>query len=85
MTHAALGLFVGLAVFFPLFALGAMGAGDVKLMAAVGAWIGAKPILYVALYGSVAGGVLALVVAVRSALSQAGALQHQDARDVLVG
>jgi len=65
LSHAILGLFVGLLVFFPLFALGAMGAGDVKLMACVGAWIGATPILYVALYGSVAGGVLALVVALR--------------------
>jgi prepilin peptidase CpaA len=65
MTHAGLGLMVGLAVFFPLFALGAMGAGDVKLMAAIGAWIGWKSIVMVALYGSVAGGVLALVVALR--------------------
>jgi prepilin peptidase CpaA len=60
-----LGLFAGLAVFFPLFALRAMGAGDVKLMAAVGAWIGAVSILNVALYGSVAGGVLAVIVAIR--------------------
>ena len=65
LSHAALGLLVGLLVFFPLFALGAMGAGDVKLMAAVGAWIGAGPIVYVALYGSVAGGVFAVIVALR--------------------
>ena len=64
-THAGLGLIVGLAVFFPLFALGAMGAGDVKLMAAIGAWIGWQSIVLVALYGSVAGGVLALVFALR--------------------
>lgn len=64
-SHAVLGLSFGLLVFFPLFALGAMGAGDVKLMAAVGAWIGATSILYVALYGAVAGGVLALIVALR--------------------
>jgi prepilin peptidase CpaA len=64
-SHSVLGLLVGLLVFFPLFALGAMGAGDVKLMAAVGAWIGATAILNVALYGSVAGGVLALIVALR--------------------
>jgi prepilin peptidase CpaA len=63
--HALLGLIVGVAVFFPLFALGAMGGGDVKLMAAVGAWVGWKLILFVALYGSLAGGVLALVVALR--------------------
>jgi prepilin peptidase CpaA len=65
VTHAALGLAVGLAVFFPLFALGAMGAGDVKLMAAIGAWIGWKSIVFVALYGSLAGGILALVFALR--------------------
>jgi len=63
--HAVLGLFAGLAVFFPLFALGAMGAGDVKLMAAIGAWIGWKSIIYVALYGSLAGGALAVIVALR--------------------
>ena len=65
MSHAVVGLLVGLLVFFPLFALGAMGAGDVKLMAVVGAWIGAKAIIYVALYGSIAGGVLAVIVALR--------------------
>lgn len=59
------GLIAGLAIFFPLFALGAMGAGDVKLMAALGAWMGWQPIIFVALYGAVAGGVLALVVAAR--------------------
>jgi prepilin peptidase CpaA len=65
LNHAGLGLMVGLAVFFPLFALGAMGAGDVKLMAAIGAWIGWLPIVWVALYGSLAGGVLALAIAFR--------------------
>jgi prepilin peptidase CpaA len=72
LSHAGLGLLVGLLVFFPMFALGAMGAGDVKLMAAVGAWIGATSIIYVALYGSIAGGLLAVIVALRrSYLKQA--------------
>ena len=31
---------VGLACLMPLYAIGGMGAGDVKLMAGVGAWIG---------------------------------------------
>lgn len=65
LSHTALGLLVGLLIFFPLFALGAMGAGDVKLMAAVGAWIGATSIINVALYGAIAGGILAVIVALR--------------------
>jgi len=59
-----LGCLVGLALFFPLFALGGMGAGDVKLLAAIGAWLGPLGAAYTALWGSLAGGVLALVVGV---------------------
>jgi prepilin peptidase CpaA len=57
------GWLVGAAFFLPFFALGGMGAGDVKLMAALGAWLGPSEIVWVALYSSVAGGVMALVVA----------------------
>ncbi len=42
-----------------------MGAGDVKLMAALGAWLGFPRGLYALLVALVAGGVLAVVVAVR--------------------
>ena len=63
LAAAGLGLLVGLLVFFPFFALGAMGAGDVKLMAALGAWLGWHAAINVALFGAVAGGVLAVVVA----------------------
>jgi prepilin peptidase CpaA len=63
IAAAALGLIVGLLVFFPFFALGALGAGDVKLMAALGAWVGAAAVVNVALFGAVAGGVLAILVA----------------------
>ena len=61
--HAALGLLAGGAIFFPFFALGGMGAGDVKLMAALGAWLGWQPVLFTAMYGAAAGGVLAIIVA----------------------
>ncbi len=59
---SAIGLLTGLVVFFPFFALRAMGAGDVKLMAALGAWLGWQPTIHVALYGAIAGGVMAILV-----------------------
>jgi prepilin peptidase CpaA len=54
---------VGLAFFLPFFALGGLGAGDVKLLAAVGACLGPLAAVWVALYTSIAGGVMALAVA----------------------
>lgn len=61
---AALGALVGLAVMLPLYALGMMGAGDVKLFAAAGAWLGPAGVFAAAVYTALAGGVLA-VAAVR--------------------
>jgi prepilin peptidase CpaA len=55
------GLATGLAVLMPLYLLRACGAGDVKLMAVVGAFVGAKLVLAAALYTVLAGGVLALL------------------------
>ena len=57
------GWVVGLVLFAPLYALQGMGAGDVKLLAAIGAWLGPVGALWTALYGAMAGGVLALAVA----------------------
>jgi len=57
------GMAAGLAVFFPFFALGGLGGGDVKLMAALGAWVGWPAVLSLALYTALAGGVVAIGVA----------------------
>jgi prepilin peptidase CpaA len=65
LARAAGGWLVGFALFFPFFALGGLGAGDVKLVAALGAWIGPVLTLWAALYASIAGGVIALIVALR--------------------
>ena len=46
---AAGGWLTGLLIFLPFFALGGMGGGDVKLLAALGAWFGAYDTLYLAL------------------------------------
>lgn len=58
----ASGIAVGLAVFLAFFILGGMGAGDVKLMGAVGGLLGPKGALLAALYTALAGGVYALIL-----------------------
>jgi prepilin peptidase CpaA len=63
---ATLGWLAGAAAFMPFFLLGGMGGGDVKLLAALGAWMGPAGAFIVALYASLAGGVLAVVVAFSS-------------------
>jgi prepilin peptidase CpaA len=57
------GWVVGLALFLPLFLLRGMGGGDVKLLAALGAWVGPGQAVWLALWSAVAGGVLAVIVA----------------------
>lgn len=72
LVHAGGGWLVGVAVFFLPFALGGMGGGDIKLLAALGAWLGPSLALWLALYTGVVGGVLALAVALaRGYLGQA--------------
>ena len=60
---SASGWLAGLAIFFVPFALRGLGGGDVKLLAALGAWVGPADVIWVALYTGVAGGVLALATA----------------------
>jgi prepilin peptidase CpaA len=59
-----LGWSVGLVIFLPVFVLGGLGAGDVKLMACLGAWLGPIGVLWTALYAAIAGGILALLVSI---------------------
>jgi prepilin peptidase CpaA len=63
---SAAGWAVGIAIFFVPFALGGLGAGDVKLMGAIGAWLGPMNAIWVGLYAGAAGGVLAIFVALTS-------------------
>ena len=48
-------------IFFLFFVVGGMGGGDVKLMAAIGAWVGVKQVTPILLAAALAGGVLAIV------------------------
>lgn len=58
-----LGCLFGLLLMMPGYALGATGAGDVKLMAGVGAIVGPGLVLSAFCLSTIAGGVLALIVA----------------------
>ena len=57
------GLGVGLAIMLPSHIIGATGAGDVKLFAALGTLLGPWGIVTAFVYTAIAGGVLALAVA----------------------
>lgn len=57
---------LGLVIFLPFLLLRGLGAGDVKLMACLGAWLGPGLVVYAALYAAVAGGVMAIAVALAS-------------------
>ncbi|WP_043458511.1 A24 family peptidase [Azohydromonas australica] len=72
---ALLGGLTGLALFLPLYVLRLMGAGDVKLLAMAGMWLGAQGVAHAALWSLAAGGVLALTVTLagpRGTLRQVG-------------
>ncbi len=61
VKYALLGGLVGFLLFVPMYALKLLGAGDVKLLAMVGLWLGPMDTLQTALYTLIAGGILALV------------------------
>jgi len=60
-----IGMTVGLMCLLPLYSVGGMGAGDVKLMAGIGAWLGGWVTFYAFLLSAVVGGLMAVVMAVR--------------------
>lgn len=79
VAAALVGMILGLLLMLPGYALGATGAGDVKLMAAVGAIVGPPLVLSAFVCTSLVGGVLAIVVALRrrrfaATLAQTGRL-----------
>jgi prepilin peptidase CpaA len=65
LANAGLGFAAGFAILLPMYLMRALGAGDVKLMAMVGAFLGPIGALSAALLTLLAGGVLALVFALQ--------------------
>jgi prepilin peptidase CpaA len=62
LAWSLLGTAVGLALLLPAYSIGGMGAGDVKLLAGVGAWIYATDTLGAFAISAVVGGVLAVAM-----------------------
>ena len=62
---ALLGAALGMLLLLPFYRLGAVGAGDVKLLAALGALVGPHALVSVALYAAVVGGAISCVVLAR--------------------
>lgn len=65
LGQSVAGWAVGILLFLPMFLMRGMGAGDVKLLGAVGAWLGAMGAVWTGLFSVFAGGLLAIAVGVR--------------------
>ena len=59
LGYSLLGTFVGMMLLLVLRNVGGMGAGDVKLLAGVGAWLGTIVTLWAFAYTAIVGGVMA--------------------------
>jgi prepilin peptidase CpaA len=68
---ALTGLGIGLAFLLPLYMLRTLGAGDVKLMAMIGAFVGPNAVLNIILITFLVGGLLALIIALKKGVLQA--------------
>jgi prepilin peptidase CpaA len=65
LATAFLGALLGLALLLPFYARRGVGAGDVKLLAALGALVGPQMLLWIALFTGLVGGALSLAVLAR--------------------
>lgn len=65
MLLSVYGLVFGTLLLFIPFAFGGMGGGDVKLLAAIGAFVGPGPVIQVFLIGTTIGGVFCALAIVR--------------------
>jgi prepilin peptidase CpaA len=59
------GVILGLCLLLPFYVIRAIGAGDVKLLAALGALVGPHEVLSVTLYAALVGGLISVVMLAR--------------------
>jgi prepilin peptidase CpaA len=81
-TWAPAGMLLGFGAMLPMYAIRAMGAGDVKLMAMVGAFLGTRGTAYALLFCLITGGVAAIGFALHQ---QVLGRMLANTRDVLRG
>jgi prepilin peptidase CpaA len=72
LSVALAGAALGLALLLPFYMVRGVGAGDVKLLAAIGALVGPQTLVSVAIYGALVGGAISLVLLARSRLQMRG-------------
>ena len=61
VVHCLLGFIVGIALLLIPYLMGGMGAGDVKLLGAIGAIVGFKKILWIFFYSGISGLFLGII------------------------
>jgi len=65
-----LGILVGMAMLLPAFAARWLGGGDVKLLAAMGAWLGPVAVVWTGMLGLGLGGGMAVVMMIAGGVSR---------------
>jgi prepilin peptidase CpaA len=60
LMYSLVGTVVGLALLMPAYAIGGMGAGDVKLLAGIGAWVWGTTTLWAFAVSAIVGGLIAV-------------------------
>lgn len=64
LLYSVVGTVVGLGLLLPAYAIGGMGAGDVKLLAGVGAWVWGTTTFYAFAVSAIVGGIIAVLMVV---------------------
>ncbi len=64
LLFSLLGMLIGFSIFILLYIFGAIGAGDVKLFAAIGSLAGIEFVLYCSMYSIIYAGVIGIIILV---------------------